>query len=171
MVTDNGEYAEKIAVLRNHGQKEKYHHLMKGSNSRLDTLQAAVLRVKLKHLKEWNELRRRNARTYNRLLQGIGVEGPAEEAYAEHVYHLFVIAVNDRDGLQKYLSQNGIETGIHYPIPIHEQEAYREIRPSNHRYPVTEELAKTILSLPFYPELTEDQIQYVVEMIRRFHER
>lgn len=167
VVTDNDDYAARIAMVRNHGQNKKYHHLVKGLNSRLDTLQAAVLGVKLPYLDTWNASRRSAADLYRRHLGRAGLTAPVEEAHVEHVYHLFVVTVNNRERLQQYLSQHGIETGIHYPIPIHRQEMYKSLGRDG-RYPTVEHLADHILSLPMYAELTEDHVQHVVQTIADF---
>lgn len=171
IVTNNEGYADKIALFRNHGQREKYHHVVKGTNGRLDTLQAAVLRVKLAHLEEWNTARRRHAKYYGELLERIGLRGPHVEGYGEHVYHLYVIEVEDRDRLRAFLGQQGVETGIHYPIPVHRQKAFRDSHPGSREYPVTDALSGRIISLPLYAELDDGQIRYVVEMIARFYGR
>ena len=168
VVTDNDEYALRIGMARNHGQREKYHHLIKGSNSRLDTLQAAILNVKLPYLDQWNASRRHAAAMYRQHLQQIGIAGPEEDRNVEHVYHLFVITVNRRDELQRYLTAQGIETGIHYPIPIHQQGVYTAAGRQGGRYPVVERLAGRILSLPFFAELSQDQVKRVVGAIAEF---
>jgi dTDP-4-amino-4,6-dideoxygalactose transaminase len=168
LVTNNEDLATRVRMLRNYGQKEKYRHQFIAYNRRLDTLQAAVLRVKLKRLDEWNQARRRNAQLYYELLANTEVIRPAEASYAQHVYHLYIVRVQDRDGLQKHLQSRGISTGIHYPIPIHLQEAYRYLGYQRGDFRITEEYAGEILSLPMYPELTEEQIQYVVKAISGF---
>lgn len=168
LVTNHEDIANKVRMLRNYGQKEKYHHLFIAYNRRLDTLQAAILRVKLKRLDEWNEARRENAQLYNELLPSAEVIRPVEASYAKHVYHLYVVRVQDRDELQEYLKSRGVSTGIHYPIPIHLQEAYRYLGYQQGDFPITEEYAKEILSLPMYPELAAEQIRYVVEAINGF---
>jgi len=167
IVTNNDEYASRIAMVRNHGQSEKYHHLVKGLNSRLDTLQAAVLEVKLRYLDGWNASRRRAAGMYRQGLEQAGLAAPAEDHHVEHVYHLFVVTVDRRDELQRYLAQQGIETGIHYPIPIHQQAVYKALR-RNGRYPTVDRLAGQILSLPMFAELTEDQVKHVVSALAEF---
>lgn len=164
IVTNNDDYASHITMTRNHGQREKYQHVVKGSNSRLDTLQAAVLGVKLGRLDEWNASRRRAAGVYRQRLAEIGIEAPVESAETEHVYHLFVITVDRRDELQRYLSERGIETGIHYPIPIHHQGVYQALGRDG-RYPVVEQLASRILSLPMFAELSDDDVTAVVNTI------
>ena len=161
LTTNDPELAEKIRMMRNYGQREKYDHVYLAWNRRLDTIQAAVLRVKLRHLDEWNEARKRVASLYGELLAGSGVALPRTAAGAEHVYHLFVIQVEDRDRVQDELAAQGISTGIHYPLPIHLQEAYRSAGFGAGSFPVTEAAAKRILSLPMYPELTEDSVRRV----------
>jgi dTDP-4-amino-4,6-dideoxygalactose transaminase len=169
VVTQNEEIANKIRMIRDHGQAKKYYHDMEGYNGRLDAIQAGVLRIKLKRLGGWNESRRQNAQYYNELLSPIkGVTVPQEADGCRHVYHLYVILVDDRGGLQKYLNDKGVGTGLHYPVPLHLQKAY-----SNHGYkegdfPVTESVAKRLLSLPMFPELTKSQIEYVAQNIKEF---
>ena len=160
--------AESVRLLRNHGQREKYHHQVRGYNHRLDTLQAAVLRVKLGHLDEWNAARREHARLYGKLLAGSPVITPLEVDHAESVYHLYVVRVGARDALQAYLRGKGIATGIHYPIPIHLQAAFHELGHAHGSFPTAEECADQILSLPMYAELTADSMEYVVEAILDF---
>ncbi len=168
IVTNDERAAEAIRMLRNYGQREKYHHLMRGSNHRLDTLQAAILRVKLKYLDAWNAARREHARRYGELLAGCPVVLPAEAAYAESVYHLYVIRTEERDELAAHLRTQGIATGIHYPVPIHLQPAYRDLGYGRGSFPVTEEHAQQILSLPMYAELTSDMIERVAGAISDF---
>jgi dTDP-4-amino-4,6-dideoxygalactose transaminase len=168
LVTDNLEIAEKVRMLRNYGQKQKYHHIFPAYNRRLDTLQAAVLRVKLRHLDKWNEERRRHAQRYNKLLENIAIAVPQEKSFAKHVYHLYVIRAKNRDVLQGYLSSQGISTGIHYPIPIHLQEAMRDLGYMKGDFPVTERCAQEILSLPMFPELTDEQIERVAAAVNTF---
>jgi dTDP-4-amino-4,6-dideoxygalactose transaminase len=165
VVTNDRRIAESLQMLRNYGQSEKYHHLVQGFNHRLDTLQAAVLRVKLKHLDAWNASRRQHAQLYRELLATSPVVLPVEASYAEAVYHLYVIRVRDRDGLRAYLQDRGVTTGIHYPIPIHLQPGYRDLGHEKGSFPVTEEYAKQILSLPMYAELTPASIGYVAKAI------
>ena len=167
VVTDNFEIAEKIRILRNYGQKIKYHHDLVGYNSRLDEIQAAVLRVKLKYLDEWNELRRLHSEEYAELLDGIsGIALPLSEENVKHVYHLYVIQCENRDQIQEKLLSKGISTGIHYPVPIHLQKAYTELGYCKGDYPITEEYAQKILSLPMFPELTHDEIRYISNQIK-----
>jgi dTDP-4-amino-4,6-dideoxygalactose transaminase len=161
VVTNDERVAESVRMLRNYGQREKYHHVLRGYNRRLDTLQAAVLRVKLQYLKAWNGARRQHARRYGELFACSPVAVPAEADYAEHVYHLYVIRVQDRDALRIYLHDQGIATGIHYPVPIHLQPAYRDLGYGQGSFPVTEECAGQILSLPMYAELTPGLMERV----------
>jgi len=164
VVTDDEELALKIRMLRNYGQREKHLHDLIGYNSRLDELQAAILRVKLRHLDEWNGMRRKNARAYNKLLSGVAVETPTESRFAKHVYHLYVIKSDNRDGLQKMLALNGISTGIHYPVPIHLQGAYSHLGYKKGDFAVSEGCANTILSLPMFPRLTKAEIRVVINL-------
>lgn len=161
--------ANKIRMLRDHGQAQKYYHDIEGYNGRLDAMQAGCLRVKLNHLAEWTEKRRRNAENYNKLLNSDhGVVTPYESPLSRSVYHLYVIGTQRRDELRKYLSENGIATGIHYPVPIHLQNAYAHLGYKEGDFPVSEKLAFEILSLPMYPELAYDQQMYIVEKIKEF---
>jgi dTDP-4-amino-4,6-dideoxygalactose transaminase len=168
IVTNEKEIAAKVSSLRNYGQETRYEHALRGINSRLDELQAAILRIKLKHLDEWNENRRRNARLYDELLQGTNVICPKEKDYARHVYHLYVIRSKKRDQLQRFLEAKGITTLIHYPIPVHLQKAYEDLGVCSGALPVTENLADEILSLPIFPELEKPQIEEVTGSIRTF---
>lgn len=168
VVTNNEEAAEKLRMLRNYGQKEKYHHEMKGFNRRLDTIQAAILQVKLKYLDDWNTARRRHAQQYNRLFEDTDVECPLEAGNVQSIYHLYVIQVTDRDRLKAHLQKQGISSGIHYPIPIHLQPAYRNLGYGLGEFPITERAAGRILSLPMYAELTSTMVEYVVEAIKNY---
>ncbi len=169
VVTRSEDIANKIRMIRDHGQAKKYFHDMEGYNGRLDAIQAGVLRIKLRRLKSWNEARRQNAKHYNELLSPIkGVTIPLEAEGSRHVYHLYVILVDDRDGLQKYLNDKGIGTGLHYPVPLHLQKAYSHDGYKEGEFPVTESVAKRLLSLPMFPELTKEQIEYVAESIKEF---
>ncbi len=166
VTTDDPELADRLRLLRNYGQRKRYYHESKGFNSRLDEIQAAILRVKLRHLNRWNEARRAKARLYDSLLQE--VVRPAEAGYARHVYHLYVIRSRRRDELQRFLAERGIGTLIHYPVPVHLQEAYQDLGLSRGTFPSTERCAEEILSLPLYPELPDEQIAEVAETINRF---
>ena len=167
VVTDNFEIAEKIRILRNYGQKVKYYHDLVGYNSRLDEIQAAVLRVKLKYIDEWNDQRRLHSEEYTQSLDGISdIVLPSNEVNVKHVYHLYVIQCENRDRILEKLSSKGISTGIHYPVPIHLQKAYTKLGYRIGDFPITEEYAKKILSLPMFPELTFDEVCYVSEQIK-----
>ena len=168
VVTSDRHVAERVQILRNYGQREKYQHVMPGYNRRLDTLQAAVLRIKLCHLDTWNDARRRHAKLYHRLLAGSEVVTPTEASYADPVWHLYVIRAAHRDALAKHLSNLGIASGMHYPIPIHLQPAYRNLGYKKGDFPVSEQYAEQILSLPLYPELAPSDVEYVAENIQNF---
>ena len=167
VVTDNKELAEKVRLLRNHGRAEKYYHQVEGYNYRLDAIQAAILRVKLRHLEEWTEKRRRNAKLYNEFLKGNKVKTPLEMEYAKHVYHLYVIKTEERQELYLKLRENGISAAIHYPFPLHLQEAYRYLGWKKGDFPISEACSEGLLSLPMFPELTEDEIKRIVDIIKR----
>jgi dTDP-4-amino-4,6-dideoxygalactose transaminase len=169
MGTNNQKLAERIKTLRDHGQLKKYQHRMIGWNARMDGLQGAILSVKLKHLSEWNEVRRNKAKLYNKLLANIdGVITPKEADYAKHVYHVYAIRVQNREKLITALADKGIQCGIHYPIPIHLQEAYRYLGLEKNSFPVAEKYAEEFISLPMFPELTKEQIEYVSLEIKEF---
>ena len=163
MVTTNDRsIAERVKLLRNYGQSRKYDHDVVGINSRLDELQAAILRVKLSRLDEWNEKRRRLAELYKEILEQTDIVLPSERTYAKHAYHLFVIRLAGRDNCQRFLQKSGIQTHIHYPIPVHKQKAYAAFE-STRDLPVTQAICNEILSLPLFPSLTEDEVAYVAE--------
>lgn len=169
VTTDDAGIAQTVAALRDHGRSKKYEHDREGFNCRMDGLQAAVLSVKLKHLDRWTEKRRRNAALYRELLSGVpGLELPAESQGDFEVYHLYVVRTRRREALQKHLEDRGISTGIHYPVPLHRQKAYAHLNLGEGSFPVSEGLAGRILSLPLYPELTEEQIRFVAEAVRSF---
>jgi dTDP-4-amino-4,6-dideoxygalactose transaminase len=168
LVTNDGELAERVRMMRNYGQRRKYEHAFMAWNRRLDSLQAAVLRVKLRHLDAWNQARRRVAGLYDELLAASGLGLPQTAGYAKHVYHLYVVQSPDREGLRRHLEARGIQAGIHYPVPIHLQEAYRDAGRGPGSFPVSEAQAQRVLSLPMYPELTEDQVRRVAESVLEF---
>lgn len=168
ITTNDAATAERCRMLRNLGMKVKYHHDIKGFNNRLDTMQAAVLSVKLPYLDRWNELRRKTAVLYTQKLQHLPIVTPTIPDWAEPVFHLYVIQAENRDKLQAHLQQAGIASGIHYPIPIHLQPAYSELNHGAGDFPATEAYAQKILSLPMYPELTEECVNYVVQTISEF---
>jgi dTDP-4-amino-4,6-dideoxygalactose transaminase len=167
VVTKNDDLAEKLHLLVNHGRTTKYEHHIEGYNYRLDALQAAILDVKLRHLAKWTDLRRQHARFYDASLPSY-VQRIVEAKEAKHVYYMYEIRVQSRDRLLVYLKEKGIECGIHYPIPLHLQPAYRSLGFGRGQFPVAEQLAGEILSIPMYPELTAEQQQYVVDAIQEF---
>jgi len=153
-------------MLRDHGQTRKYYHAIEGYNGRLDAIQAGILSVKLKRLDAWNEMRRERAKTYGELLKGSEkVIAPAEASWSKAVWHLFVVRVKDRDSLQKHLSENGVGTGLHYPVPLHLQKACERFGYTRGELPVTERLSEEILSLPMYPGLSLSQQERVAELV------
>ena len=166
VVTNDDDFAKRVNSLRNYGQKQKYVHVEKGINSRLDTVQAAVLNVKLRHLDDWNAARRAHAAMYSDSLAKDFIV-PSIDPRGEHIFHLYVVRTRDRDELQKHLNSRGIQTGIHYPIPIHLQEAYRDLGLGKGSFPVTENLADEIISLPMFPELSQHQIGLVIEALSK----
>jgi dTDP-4-amino-4,6-dideoxygalactose transaminase len=172
VVTADGELAEKMTRLRNYGQQKKYYHSEKGLNARLDTMQAAVLGVKLKYLDEWNRRRAAHAARYKELLKVVEqVALPETLPDRDHIFHLFVIRVQERDRLQQYLAEKGVSALIHYPIPIHLQEAYTELGYTERAFPATERAAREILSLPMYSELRPEQIERVSSAVTDFFYR
>jgi len=169
LVTDQPELAERVRMLRNYGQREKYHHVYLAYNRRLDTLQAAVLRVKLPHLDGWNTARAEAARRYDERLSGLqGVTLPHAAGDRTHVYHLYVIQHDRRDALLDHLREQGIAAGLHYPLPVHRQPCYETLGVARGSLPVTEQVAGHVLSLPIFPEITPEQIDHVCGAIRRF---
>lgn len=168
VVTNNTELADKMRMFRDHGQRKKYYHSIVGWNARMDGFQGAVLSVKLKHLAGWNELRRKNAQLYNDLLMDVeGVITPTEIDYAKHVYHIYTIRTEKRKQLMDALEKDGISCGIHYPVPLHLQEAYKSLGYKKGDFPVTEKCSEQIVSLPMFAELTSEQIEYVAGKIKR----
>lgn len=168
VVTDDDALADTICALRNCGQLEKGRHELAPLNSRLDTLQAALLRVKLRHLDAWNAARRRAAALYTELLSGSRVTLPVERSDSTHVYHLYVIRTPQRDALRQALQERGIGTGIHYPLPVHRQPFYLRNGLRATAAPHAEQLCDEILSLPMFPEITDEQVAYVASCIRAF---
>lgn len=170
VLTNNEVLFQKMLRYRQHGAVVKYVHDIEGHNYRMEELQGAVLGVKMRHLEEWTERRRRVARMYRDKLRGIPqVKVPAEAPYVKHVYHLFEIRVPKRDELMRFLKERGIETGLHYPEPLHTQEAYAYRGYRRGDFPVAERCCKEILSLPMFPEMRDDQIEYVAETIKEFY--
>ena len=172
VVTQDEKTAATIRMIRDHGQNKKYYHDMEGYNGRLDAIQAGVLRIKLKRLADWNESRRKNAAYYNQLLDAVpGIQLPVEADYARSVYHLYVIHVDRRDEMQQYLAERGIATGLHYPMPLHLQNAYAHMGLKAGAFPAAENSARRLLSLPMFAELTTDQMDYVADNIKGFLEK
>ena len=170
VTTNNVKLAEKIRALANYGSLEKYHHIYQGCNSRLDEMQAAFLLKKLHCLESWNEERREIAKKYLQRITNSKVKLPEVNInrLENHVFHIFPIVCNERDDLQSFLGQNGIETNIHYPIPIPQQEAYSKQKWDIAQYPVTERLCRQELSLPLYPGMHDEEIGYVIECINKY---
>jgi dTDP-4-amino-4,6-dideoxygalactose transaminase len=167
IVTDDAELQEKIRILRDHGQVRKYHHTMVGWNARMDGIQAAVLSVKLRHLESGNQLRRSHAAYYDRALGGVeDVVLPFASPLVRHVYHIYAIRVPNRDALLRRLTDIGIGCGVHYPVPIHLQEAYRALGYRNGAFPVAESCAAEFVSLPMFPELTSTQVEMVSQGLK-----
>ncbi len=171
IVTNNAELADKLRMFRDHGQEKKYYHSMIGWNARMDGFQSAVLSVKLKYLAEWNEARRKNAQLYNSLLANLdSVITPEEADYAKHVYHIYAIRTRTRNAIIKALAEKDIFCGIHYPIPVHLQDAYEFLDNKKGSFPVAERCAEEFVSLPMYAELSENQIKSVCHEIKSFLE-
>lgn len=178
VTTNNEALYNKIKKLREHGQSQKYYHDILGHNYRMEGIQGAVLEVKLKYLSKWTDARRSVAAKYNEGLKNFAkVITPKEASYAKHVYHLYVIQLNDgsleksnqlRDKLKDFLTQNGVNVGLHYPIPLHMQECFKNLGYKKGDFPNSEKIAEAGLSLPMFPELTDEQINYVIEKIKEF---
>lgn len=166
VVTSDATIAEQVRLLRNYGQRVKYRSQLLGHNRRLDTLQAAMLRIKLPHLDDWNEARRSHAARYDAALAGSSAVRPVARGSDEHVWHLYVIRVPERDAVRERLAEQGIDTGIHYPVPVHLQEAHRDLGHLVGDFPVTERYASEILSLPMYPELAPEAPERVAQILR-----
>ena len=167
VVSNNEELINKIKMMRNYGQSKKYYHDFLPFNKRLDSIQAAILRVKLKQLDGWNEKRRKNAKVYDSLLKDLVIT-PKISPDNETVYHLYVIQTDKRDELLSHLNNNGIGAGVHYPIPIHLQKSFNHLNLREGEFPVTERIAKRIISLPMFPELKKEEIEYVCEKVKEF---
>jgi len=173
VVTNNQEIAEKVDMLRRHGCRDKYYHVVPGYNSRLDTMQAAVLRVKLDHLNEWNTWRREKAQLYSRLLRGIpGIEPPCEPLYSYHIFNYYTVRLQstsvNRCWFQQCLKTKEIATAVYYPVSLHLQEAYKGLGYKLGDFPHSESIQEEVLSLPIYPELEETQIDYVIDVIGQY---
>lgn len=166
VVTNDDKIAEKIRMIANHGSRVRYRHELLGVNSRLDSIQAAILNVKLKYLDEWNETRRTVAQKYHHLLDGLDVVRPHEASYAHHIYHQYTIRVHNRDTVAQYLTSKQIPNAIYYPIPLHQQEALRGIGNTHQSFPNTEKAAAEVISLPMHTELTDVQQEYIVAAVK-----
>ena len=166
VLTNRADFAERLRLLRNWGERAKYQHLVPAFNARMQGLQGAILRVKLRHLETWTEQRRSHARRYDDLLAESGIELPVEQPYARHVYHLYVVRAPERAALQSALHAAHIQTGLHYPTPVHLQPAYAGLGYGPGAFPVSERAAREVLSLPMFPELTGDQIGAVASAVR-----
>lgn len=169
VTTNDDAVAKKVRMQRDHGSEKKYYHEIYGHNYRMEGIQGAVLGIKLKYLHDWTEKRRAAAKKYNELLKDIKeILLPKEMEYAKHVYHLFVIQTKRRDELQKFLNDNGVASGLHYPVPLHLQKCFEHLGYKKGDFPETEKLADECLSLPMFPDLSDEQIQYVCEKIKHF---
>jgi dTDP-4-amino-4,6-dideoxygalactose transaminase len=168
VTTNNPEIARRVKMIRDHGSEKRYYHEMLGWNGRLDELQAAALRIKLNHLDQWNQQRRDHAEYYQQGLGGIDMILPATAEDNQNVFHLYVIRLPERDALREFLSTKGIGTGIHYPVPIHLQESFSDTSDGLGSLPVTEQITGEILSLPMYPELSTEQMDWVIENVKAF---
>jgi dTDP-4-amino-4,6-dideoxygalactose transaminase len=171
ILTSDPELEKSLRVIANHGQDKRYHHSMLGINSRLDTIQAAILHVRLRHLDDWSEARQDRAALYTELLSGLNINTPVISETNTHVFHQYSIRVKERDQLQNHLQEAGIATAIHYPIPLHLQPAFRQYGKGIGSLPVAESVANEVLSLPMYPELEEEKIHTIVERIAEFMNR
>jgi dTDP-4-amino-4,6-dideoxygalactose transaminase len=168
IVTGSGDHAERVRLLRNYGERERFTHHLKGFNCRMDELQAAILRVKLQHLDFWNARRCLLARAYDSALSATGAQVPIELPEATHVYCSYVIRYPSRNGLREWLADSGIDTRIQYPRPIHLQPVYSDLGTGAGSFPAAEKAASEILSLPIFPELDESQVALVCDVIRAF---
>jgi len=170
VTTNDKALADKVKMVRDHGQAKKYYHDMEGYNGRLDAIQCGLLHVKLAHLAKWNAQRRERALEYKRLLASAdcGIKAPFEPSFSKAVYHLYVVRTEDREGLMEHLKNAGVGTGIHYPIPLHLQKAYAALNYRLGDFPITEKVAEQIVSLPMFPQLNAEQQRRVVEEIKHF---
>ncbi len=166
-VTNNPEYARTMGMLRDWGQESRYHHVLKGYNYRMDGIQGAILRVKLRYIEAWTEARRSHAAYYDELLKDSGVSTPTVMPYSRHVYHVYAVRSSQRDALQQSLQEMEIQTGIHYPIPVHLQQAYAELGYQAGDFPHSEAAAKEVLSLPMYAELSQAQMKTVTQSVKQ----
>jgi dTDP-4-amino-4,6-dideoxygalactose transaminase len=171
VTTDDEALAQRMRMIRDHGQNKKYHHLVEGYNGRLDAMQAALLQVKLPYLSGWNATRRELAKNYDKLLAGVdGITTPTESDQSRSVYHLYVVRAKERDELQKHLTEKAISSGLHYPIPLHLQKGYEFLGYRQGDFPVTEKLAREILSLPMFPQLLKTEQELVAQALVEFYQ-
>lgn len=170
VLTKNPDEAKKLKMLRNYGQEKRYYHAIKGFNSRLDEMQAAILLAKMKYLDAWNARRREIAGFYSENICNPAILKPKEMSYGKHVFHLYVVRHSRRAKLQAFLEQGGVQTVIHYPVPIHRQEAYRDLGYGNGSFPLAEKCAEEILSIPIFPQLRNEEVRMVVELINRYND-
>jgi dTDP-4-amino-4,6-dideoxygalactose transaminase len=168
MTARDAALAERVRLLREHGAKPKYYHALVGTNSRLDSLQAAILRVKLRHLDRWSEKRAKNAALYDQLFEGAKLTRPYRDARTRHIYNQYVIRLPQRDALRQHLADRGVGTEIYYPVPLHLQQCFAPLGYREGDMPQSEAAAREVLALPIYPELTEEQIRYVAACVRDF---
>lgn len=166
VVTNDDEVAQKVRMLRTHGWRKKYYPEMLGYNSRLDTLQAAILRVKLRYLDKWNERRREFAQLYTDQLAHLNIGLPCERPHARHVYHLYIIQVNEREYIQQYLQERGVASAVYYPQPLHQTAPCQHLMAQPQQFPIAEQASRETLALPLYPEMSEEQVQYVVAVVQ-----
>jgi dTDP-4-amino-4,6-dideoxygalactose transaminase len=167
VTTSNPDYAHTIRMLRDWGQDRKYHHVLRGYNYRMEGFQGAILRVKLRYLEQWTEARRAVVAQYDKALAGCDVQTPSEMPWARHVYHVYTLRTDDRDGLQAALHAEGIQTGIHYPVPVHLQPAYADLGYGRGAFPHSEAAAEQVLSLPLYPELSSKAVAEVAAAVKK----
>jgi dTDP-4-amino-4,6-dideoxygalactose transaminase len=168
VVTNSDDQARTMRMLRDWGQEQRYHHLLKGFNYRMDAIQGAILRIKLRHLEAWTEARRAHASRYARLLSGLpGLATPVEASGRRHVYHVYAVRSERRDELQRMLTSEGIQSGLHYPIPVHLQKAHADLGYRAGDFPVSETASREVLSLPIYPEMTSRQVEQVAEAMEQ----
>jgi dTDP-4-amino-4,6-dideoxygalactose transaminase len=167
VTTDDAESADRLRALRDWGQQAKYVHTVRGFNARMEGFQGAILRVKLRHLTAWTDARRRLARRYDAALAETGLTRPREMDYATHVYHLYTVRLREREALRAALNAAGIHTGLHYPIPVHLQPAYADLGYRPGAFPISERAAAEVLSLPMFPEMTDEQVDAVAAAVRR----
>lgn len=167
VTTNNSEYARSVRMLRDWGQDRKYHHVLRGYNYRMEGFQGAVLGVKLRHLEKWTEARRNLVQHYNQLLSDCELERPTELSGVRHVYHVYTVRSKERDRLQKALAEEGIQTGIHYPVPVHLQPAYADLSYGPGAFPEAEAAARQVLSLPLYPELPLQALSQVADAVKK----